>query len=254
MIKSIVYVLLALSVGVLGFACRKKKVEDNIKKRENAQRELEAHEVKTLDIDVSAFGTWLWVNFEKGATVNSAMTPEEALNSDAWDLGLNRVYFKTNGGKSGQGKGAAYHTDPEKKDKNKSTRLGKERTDKLKLWEYRERPAADAWVVDSEEFYNSAPIASGMGYGTFVKTGLNMALSTTYINPQEFFSGYSQLGVAAFVPGMPPKAIVDESIFFVRCANGKVAMCRLRNGQEAQGQPNKFSSIKYKLDYIYPIE
>ena len=91
-------------------------------------------------------------------------------------------------------------------------------------------------------------------YGTFTRTGLNMALSTSYKNSQQFFNGYTQLGVAAFIPGMPPKAIVDESIFFVRCANGKVAMCRLRNGQKAQGQSNSFSSIKYKLDYIYPVE
>lgn len=262
MTKKVIYVLLALSISVLGLSCRKKKVDDNIKKQKEKQRELEAHDVKTLELEVSKFGAWLWINFEKGVAVNAGMTVDQAVESDAWDLGVNRVYFKTNGGKSGKGKGAAFHTDPEKEENNKKVRTGEQRTEAIKLWEYKKRPTADNWVEDIEEFYHSKFKDKGapMGeYGTFTKTGLNMALSTSYKNSQQFLDGYTQLGVAAVIrsntpTGMPPKAIVDESIFFVRCANGKVAMCRLRNGQEALGQANSFSSIKYKLDYIYPVE
>ena len=255
MTKKVIYVLLALSISVLGLSCRKKKVDDNIKKQKEKQSELEAHGGKTIELEVSKFGAWLWINFEKGVAVNAGMTVDQAVESDAWDLGVNRVYFKTNGGKSGKEKGAAFHTDYETIKDEKKARSGEERTDKIKLWEYKKRPTAGDWVEDAEEFYNNKPIEKGMGYGTFIKTGLNMALSTTYKNPQKFFEGgYTQLGVAAFIPGMPPKAIVDESIFFVRCANGKVAMCRLRNGQEGLGQANSFTSIKYKLDYIYPVE
>lgn len=259
MTKKVIYVLLALSISVLGLSCRKKKVDDNIKKQKEKQRELEAHDVKTIELEVTKFGAWLWINFEKGVAVNAGMTVDQAVESDAWDLGVSRVYFKTNGGKSGKGKGAAFHTDPEKLQGDESVRIGKERTDKINLWEYKVRPSASDWVEDIEEFYHSKNKEKGapMGeYGTFTKTGLNMALSTSYKNPQQFLDGYNQLGLAAFKPGMsmPPKIIVDESIFFVRCANGKVAMCRLRNGQEAPGQTNSFSSIKYKLDYIYPVE
>ena len=257
MTKKVFYVLMALCISVLGFSCRKKKVDDNIEREKKNQKELEAHDVKTLELEVTKFGAWLWINFEKGSAVNSGMTVDQAVESDAWDLGVNRVYFKTNGGKSGKGKGAAFHTDPLIKEKadQKDVRKGEERTEGVKLWMYKKRPAESDWVADTEEYYNNKPYeGEGMNYGSFEKTGLNLALSTTYNNPQEFFGGYKRLGIAGFVPGMPPKALVDESIFFVRCANGKVAMCRLRNGQKAQGQSNSFSSIKYKLDYIYPVE
>ena len=56
MTKKVIYVLLALSISVLGLSCRKKKVDDNIKKQKEKQRELEAHDVKTLELEVSKFG------------------------------------------------------------------------------------------------------------------------------------------------------------------------------------------------------
>lgn len=257
MTKRFFYVLMALSICVLASSCRNKKVDDNIREEEKKQKQLAEHDVKTLEIETTKFGAWLWINFEKGQAVQAGMTPEQAMTSSEWDLGINRVYFKTNGGKSGSGQGAAYHTDPLVKEDPKAdgVRKGEERTDKTNLWEYKKRPTDKDWVVDAEEYYNSKP-GENMQYGTFEKTGLNMQLSTTYINSQNYIlGGYKQFGISGFVPGMPPKAPVDPSIFFVRCANGKIAICRLRNGQEVKGTQNgSQTGIKYKLDFIYPVE
>jgi len=256
MTKKICYVLMALGICVLASSCRNKKVDDNIREEEKKQKQLAEHDVKTLEIETTKFGAWLWINFEKGQAVQAGMTPEQAMTSSEWDLGINRVYFKTNGGKSGSGQGAAYHTDPLviEDPKTDGVRKGEERTDKANLWEYTKRPTEKDWMVDEEEYYNNKPNTGGMGYGSFEKTGLNMALSTTYNDPQKFFSGIKRFGISGFVPGMPPAAPVDPSIFFVRCANGKIAICRLRSGQEVKGVKNNFSSIKYKLDFIYPVE
>src|SRR3712207_5184194 len=62
--------------------------------------------VKHLTVNASDYTKWVYVNFAEGKVVD-VETPETDLS---WDIALHRYDFKTNGGTSGKGKGAAYET------------------------------------------------------------------------------------------------------------------------------------------------
>ena len=60
-------------------------------------------EVSTFTIDATNEETWAYFSFASGDTV----TVEDALNSEAWDIGFQRTKIKLNGGISGPGMGSA---------------------------------------------------------------------------------------------------------------------------------------------------
>ena len=60
-------------------------------------------EVSTFTIDATNEETWAYFSFAAGGTV----TVEDALNSEAWDIGFQRTKVKLNGGISGPGMGSA---------------------------------------------------------------------------------------------------------------------------------------------------
>ena len=60
-------------------------------------------EVSTFTIDATNEETWAYFSFASGDTV----TVEDALNSEAWDIGVQKTKVKLNGGISGPGMGSA---------------------------------------------------------------------------------------------------------------------------------------------------
>lgn len=202
-------------------ACRKAKVDE--KKKEEGEKG------QTIEVDASKYNVFACVNFATGKV--ETMTPEDAKNSAAWDLAVSTFFFKTNSGDSGLGNGGAYLTKTEE-------------TKDIKLEDYKILPTEEQWVLDKESLWQSTP-NNGMDYGEFSMTGINPALTSQFENVKNyFFSKVIHFGLFTRYD-MPPKERMEEAIFFVRCADGKVAKCRVAYANKA---------YNYKITYIYDVK
>ena len=65
--------------------------------------EVDAPDVDTLSVDASASDSWVYLDASNGEVVSVS----EPQDSDAWDLGFQRTYIRTNSGVSGDGLGGA---------------------------------------------------------------------------------------------------------------------------------------------------
>lgn len=155
---------------------------------------------KKIVVDASDYTKWVYINFDKGEVV-SVSTPETDLS---WDLGLHRYDFKTNGGTSGKGKGAAARTTQKDLMANiptpKDSEWTLDRKGKLLMkfdmskhdMEYKEQSAN--FLLTSEP--------KGKG-----KPGYHKGIISS--------------------EGMPPKDTVDPSVFLVRSAAGQIVRVRV---------------------------
>lgn len=212
-------------------ACRKAKVEEDNKKNQR-----NAGESVIEDIDATHRGTFACINLATGEV--KQMKPEDAKNSKEWDLAVSTFFFKTNSGDSGPGNGGAFLTKTEE-------------TKDLKLEDYKTLPTEEQWVIDKEGLWNSkaAPKDAPMEdrYGEFSETGVNPELTAQYKNVRKyFFSEITHYGLFTPKPGMPPDFRMEEGIFFVRCADGKIAKCRIDYSGSI--------AYHYKLTYIYDVK
>ena len=202
-------------------ACRKAKVttEQNKNKEEGT----------TIEVDASKYGTFACINFATGEVKD--MTHGDAKNVTSWDLAVSTFFFKTNSGASGPGKGGAFLTKTEE-------------TKDIKLEDYKTLPTEEQWVVDAESVWQSTP-NNGMAYGEFTETGISPVLTSQFENQKDyFFSKVKHFGLFTYY-NMPPKERLEEAIFFVRCADGKVARCRVNYADKA---------YHYKISYIYDVK
>ena len=155
---------------------------------------------KKIVVDASDYTKWVYINFDKGEVVNVS-TPETDLS---WDLGLHRYDFKTNGGTSGKGKGAAARTTQKDLMANIPT------------------PKDSEWKLDREgkllmKFDMSKHEMK------YEKQSANFLLTS---EPKGDGKGYLNKGIISSV-GMPPKDTVDPSVFLVRSAAGQIVRVRV---------------------------
>lgn len=166
--------------------------------------------VKKIVVDASDYTKWVYINFAKGEVVSVA-TPETDLS---WDLGLHRYDFKTNGGTSGKGKGAAARTTQKDLKADIPT------------------PKDSEWTLDREgtllmKFEVNKEGKHDMEYK---KQSANFLLTS---EPKgQGGQGSPNKGIIS-KSGMPPTVTIDPSVFLVRSAAGEIVRIRVLDYQSA---------------------
>ena len=156
--------------------------------------------VKKIVVDASDYTKWVYINFDKGEVV-SVSAPETDLS---WDLGLHRYDFKTNGGTSGKGKGAAA------------------RTTQKDLKADIPAPKDSEWTLDREGVL-LMKFDMSKHEVKYEKQSANFLLTS---EPKGDGKGYLNKGIISS-EGMPPKDTVDPSVFLVRSAAGQIVRVRV---------------------------
>lgn len=166
--------------------------------------------VKKIVVDASDYTKWVYINFDKGEVV-SVSAPETDLS---WDLGLHRYDFKTNGGTSGKGKGAAARTTQKDLMANIPT------------------PKDSEWTLDREGtlLMKFGANKDGKHDTEYKKQSANFLLTSEPKGQGK--QGYLNKGIISMA-GMPPKVTIDPSVFLVRSAAGEIVRVRVLDYQSA---------------------
>lgn len=162
---------------------------------------------KKIVVDASDYTKWVYINFDKGEVV-SVSAPETDLS---WDLGLHRYDFKTNGGTSGKGKGAAA------------------RTTQKDLKADIPAPKDSEWTLDREGMLLMKFDMSKHDM-EYKKQSANFLLTSEPKGQGK--PGYLNKGIISS-EGMPPTVTIDPSVFLVRSAAGQIVRVRVLDYQNA---------------------
>ena len=206
--KTILLSLVALMTLLLCASCKSDKDEPK-------------PATKKIVVDASDYTKWVYINFAKGEVV-SVSAPETDLS---WDLGLHRYDFKTNGGTSGKGQGAAFRT-------TQKDIMGNIPT-----------PKDSDWTLDREGLLlmKFGVNKEGKHDMKYEKQSANFLLTS---EPKGDGRGYLNKGIIS-MSGMPPKVTVDSSVFLVRSATGQIVFVRVLDYQNATKQGGHIT-----LEYI----
>ena len=206
--KTILLSLVALMTLLLCASCKSDKDEPK-------------PATKKIVVDASDYTKWVYINFAKGEVV-SVSAPETDLS---WDLGLHRYDFKTNGGTSGKGQGAAFRT-------TQKDLMGNIPT-----------PKDSEWTLDREGLLlmKFGANKDGKHDMKYEKQSANFLLTS---EPKGNGKGYLNKGIISMT-GMPPKVTVDSSVFLVRSATGQIVFVRVLDYQNATKQGGHIT-----LEYI----
>ena len=207
--KTILLSLAALMTLLLCASCNKDNNEPKLA-------------TKKIVVDASDYTKWVYINFAKGEVV-SVSNPETDLS---WDLGLHRYDFKTNGGTSGKGKGAAA------------------RTTQKDLMADIPAPKDSEWTLDREGMLLMKFGANKDGKHDieYKKQSANFLLTSEPKGQGK--PGYLNKGIISMA-GMPPTVTVDPSVFLVRSAAGQIVYVRVLDYQNATKQRGHIT-----LEYI----
>lgn len=204
--KTILLSLVALMTLLLCASCKSDK--DEPKPAPNpTQKEWVT---KQITVDASDYTKWVYISFTKGKVV-SISAPETDLS---WDLGLHRYDFKTNGGTSGKGKGAAA------------------RTTQKDLKADIPAPKDSEWTLDREGMLLMKFGANKEGKHDmkYEKQSANFLLTSEPKGDGK--PGYLNKGIISMA-GMPPTVTIDPSVFLVRSAAGQIVRIRVLDYQSA---------------------
>lgn len=194
--KTILLSLVALMTLLLCASCKSDKDEPK-------------PATKKIVVDASDYTKWVYINFAKGEVV-SVSAPETDLS---WDLGLHRYDFKTNGGTSGKGQGAAFRT-------TQKDLMGNIPT-----------PKDSDWTLDREGLLlmKFGANKDGKHDMKYEKQSANFLLTS---EPKGNGKGYLNKGIISMA-GMPPTVTIDPSVFLVRSAAGQIVRIRVLDYQSA---------------------
>lgn len=204
--KTILLSLVALMTLLLCASCKSDK--DEPKPAPNpTQKEWVT---KQITVDASDYTKWVYISFTKGKVV-SVSAPETDLS---WDLGLHRYDFKTNGGTSGKGKGAAA------------------RTTQKDLKADIPAPKDSEWTLDREGMLLMKFGANKEGKHDmkYEKQSANFLLTSEPKGDGK--PGYLNKGIISMA-GMPPTVTIDPSVFLLRSAAGQIVRIRVLDYQSA---------------------
>ena len=204
--KTILLSLVALMTLLLCASCKSDK--DEPKPAPNpTQKEWVT---KQITVDASDYTKWVYISFTKGKVV-SVSAPETDLS---WDLGLHRYDFKTNGGTSGKGKGAAA------------------RTTQKDLKADIPAPKDSEWTLDREGMLLMKFGANKEGKHDmkYEKQSANFLLTSEPKGDGK--PGYLNKGIISMA-GMPPTVTIDPSVYLVRSAAGEIVRIRVLDYQSA---------------------
>ena len=201
--KGILLSLAALMTLLLCASCDK----DNNEPKPTPNPSQKEWVTKKIVVDASDYTKWVYINFDKGEVV-SVSAPETDLS---WDLGLHRYDFKTNGGTSGKGKGAAA------------------RTTQKDLKADIPAPKDSEWTLDREGMLLMKFDMSKHDM-EYKKQSANFLLTSEPKGQGK--PGYLNKGIISS-EGMPPTVTIDPSVFLVRSAAGQIVRVRVLDYQNA---------------------
>lgn len=167
---------------------------------------------KVVVINASDYTKWVYLNFAKGELVE-VTNPETDLS---WDLGLHRYDFKTNGGTSGKGKGAA-------------VRITKQKV----ITEDIPTPKDSEWTLDREglllmQFTNEG---GGVHQSKYEKQMANFCLSSEC----DGYGDFLNKGIIR-QEGMPPEVSIDNAIYLIRSASGDIVRLRVHDYRKFENE------------------
>lgn len=176
---------------------------------------------KTMTIDATDYTKWVYLNFTTGELVQVT----DPANDLSWDLGLHRYDFKTNGGDSGKGKGAA-------------VRIAKQKV----LTEDIPTPKDTQWELDREGLLLMLFVNNGGDHQTeYRPQTANFCLSSEC----DGYGGFLNKG-AIWQEGMPPQVTVDNAIYLVRSASGEIVRLRVLDYQSNKKKTG-YITIQYAM-------
>lgn len=183
---------------------------------DNDADNLKKEEIKSVTLDASSHTKWTYFSFEKGKVVD--IDQEKYKESKDWDLAFLWSYPRTNGGTSSTigSKGAVAKT--EALDFSEEIHIN---PDKEGI--FVEDATVEIPIVGDNGRFIMPPRKK-------VKHTGNTLLNTWIINPRPPFS-------------------YDNSIFIIRCANGKYAKVKMISMEDPK--TNKTGYISFQ--YVYPF-
>lgn len=177
---------------------------------------------KTMTINATDYTKWVYLNFASGELIQVT----DPANDLSWDLGLHRYDFKTNGGESGKGKGAA-------------VRISKQKTLTADI----PTPDDSKWTFDSEGLLLMQFEDDGLGSH---RTKYEMQQANFLLSSEcDGYGGYTNRGVI-WQEGMPPQVYWDNAIYLVRSASGEIARLRVLDYQDNK-KHRGYITIEYAI-------
>ena len=217
--KIIFSALCALPLIVSLTSCGKKKDEPNQPSTPEAV-------TKTVTIDASKYETWQYFSFSKGEVVNVT----DYKNDLNWDMALHRYDVRLNCGESGKGKGAAVFSGVTEMEK--ATKV-----------------PTEGWVTDA---IGTITIKFSMGGGSHdsnhEQTGYNHLITGKKTERGDMSGGWLDYDLG----NMPPSVRLSGKVFFVKCADGKIARIQFTDCKDKTGRKNGFISFTY--DYNVSVK
>ena len=178
--------------------------------------------VKRMTIDATDYTKWVYLNFTTGELVQ-VTDPDNDLS---WDLGLHRYDFKTNGGVSGKGKGAA-------------VRITKQKVLTADI----PTPEDSEWTLDREGLLLMQFEDDGLGSH---RTKYEMQEANFLLSSEcDGYGGYTNKGII-WQEGMPPQVYWDNGIYLVRSASGEIARLRVLDYQDNK-KHRGYITIEYAI-------
>ena len=175
-----------------------------------------------MTIDATDYTKWVYLNFASGELIEVT----DPINDLSWDLGLHRYDFKTNGGSSGKGQGAAVRIS---KQKNLTAEIP--------------TPADDQWILDREGLLLMNFVNNGDGNH---QTKYEMQMANFLLSSEcDGLGGFTNQGIIT-QEGMPPQVYIDNAIFLIRTASGEIVRLRVLDYQNNKKQRG-YITIQYAM-------
>ena len=177
---------------------------------------------KKMTIDATDYTKWVYLNFASGELIEVT----DPTNDLSWDLGLHRYDFKTNGGESGKGKGAA-------------VRISKQKI----LTEEIPTPKDTQWELDRQGLLLMKFEDDGLGSH---RTKYEMQEANFLLSSEcDGRGGFLNKGIIT-QEGMPHQVYRDNAIFLIRTASGEIVRLRVLDYQNNKKQRG-YITIQYAM-------
>ena len=177
-------------------------------------------------VDASKYEKWVYYSLKD----NKEVEVSDYKNSDAWDIAFHRFDIRLNCGESGKGKGAAVFSGVNEMEK--ATKV-----------------PTEGWVTDA---IGTITIKFSMGGGSHdsnhEQTGYNHLITGKKTERGDMSGGWLDYDLG----NMPPSVRLSGKVFFVKCADGKIARIQFTDCKDKTGRKNGFISFTY--DYNVSVK
>ncbi len=182
---------------------------------------VESSEVKGLkgSVDASKYENWVYYSLKD----NKEVKVVDYKNDLSWDIAFHRYDIRLNCGESGKGQGGAVFANA--LDMEKATKV-----------------PTSGWEVDKEGIITvKFSMGGGQHDANHEKTGYNHVITGKKSKRGDLGGGWLDTDLS----DMPPKARLSGKVFFVKCADGKVARIQFTDYRDKTGKVRGVISFVY---------